>query len=703
MFLRQNYQSYGAVVRLVSCLAALGCAQIARGQVGLNSTPQVAGAINERSMVTLSGNTHPLAIATYDTGAISDSMRMEHMYLLLRRSPQQEQALDNLLTEMQNRLSANYHHWLTADELGKAYGPAQSDVDAVIAWLTLYGLQVNGVSKSGLVIDVSGTAGQVKEAFHTEMHSYNVKGEKHVANASNPQVPAALASVIVGFNSLNDFKPKPQVRRRRANFSFAFDGAEEYNVAPADFARIYNIMPLYQPPLSLTGKGQTIAVAEDSDILASDVATFRKVFGLSGYSGTFTQIHPGGCTDPGTNGAEGEGAIDAEWAGAVAPDAGVELASCADTQTNYGFLIAAQNLVDEAVPPPIISMSYGICESFLGPAGNYFVAKLWQQAALLGISAFVGSGDGGAAFCDENIGSSAATLGITANGIASTPYNFAAGGTDFLDTAEGENSVYWSTTNGATGKSVKSYVPETTWNDSCASSVLYSFFGYTDPIAFCNSSTGSNFIDTAAGSGAPSFVYVRPSWQKNVYGLVADGVRDLPDASLFTANGLYGHALLFCFSDPAQGGSPCDYTNPLDTISNSGGGTSFAAPSFAGIQALINQKSGSYQGNVAPIYYDLARLEYGTSSIPNTFALQACSAALGNAISPLCLFNDVTVGNIDVPCYGRNNCYGGVGLSYGALSTSDSNLRVAYPAKRGWDFATGLGSVNVTNIVLVWP
>jgi len=182
------------------------------------------------------------------------------------------------------------------------------------------------------------------------------------------------------------------------------------------------------------------------------------------------------------NSAEGEAALDAEWAGAVAPDASVELASCADTATNFGAFIAAQNLLDLASPPPIMSLSYIECEAGNGPGpqGNGYVNNLWQQAAGEGVSVFIASGDGAAAGCDPFDTATYAIGGIAANGLASTPYNVATGGTDFLDASENSISTYWSNTNTASGKSAKSYIPETPWNDSCASSILFTFYGYTD-------------------------------------------------------------------------------------------------------------------------------------------------------------------------------------------------------------------------------
>jgi subtilase family serine protease len=629
---------------------------------------------------------------------------MEHMFVVLRRSPEQEQALQQRTAELQNPRSANYHRWLTADELGRNFGPAQDDIDTVVRWLSSHGLQVNLVHKSGMTIDVSGTAGQVREAFHTEIHRYDVKGKQHIANATDPRIPAALAPVVVGVASLNDFMPKPLFSFRCTGCPDGFDNTEQYDIAPPDFATVYNATPLYKASKPITGKGQTVAVMEISNIQPADVTTFRKAFGLSSFSGTFSQIHPGpGCTNPGRNGEETEAALDAEWAGAVAPDANVELASCASTATNFGAFIAAQNLLDSKSPPPIMSLSFGGCETAQGPSGNAFINDLWQQAATEGVSVFVSSGDGAAAGCDDFDIASYATGGIAVNGLASTPFNFAAGGTDFADTANGTISTYWSKSNSATGRSAKSYVPEIPWDDSCAGNVLFNFMGYTNGVSFCNSSAGSGFLNIVGGSGGPSFVYDKPSWEAQILGIPVDGKRDLPDVSLLASNGFWTHAILFCMSDQNEGGTPCDYSKPLNVFFNSAGGTSFTAPQFASIQALINQKAGGPQGNPAPIYYQLAASEYGSPTNPNTSGLKQCNANNGNQVGRSCIFHDVTRGNNDVPCYGTSNCFLPGGEQLGVLSTSDTSLRVAYPTHKGWDFATGLGSPDVTNLVKNWP
>src|SRR5208337_239423 len=285
---------------------------------------------------------------------------------------------------------------------------------------------------------------------------------------------------------------------------------------PADLATIYDFNPLFAAGYS--GQGQTIVVIEDSDVYSTaDWTTFRTTFGLaSAYpEGTLTQVHPpssdpNNCTDPGVNGDDAEAAIDVEWASAGAPNAAIELASCADTATFGGF-IALQNLLNASrTPPAIVSISYGECEVASGAAQNASINSLYQQAVAAGVSVFVSAGDEGAASCDAN--ATRATHGISVGGFASTPYNVAVGGTDFGDTYAGTNSTYWSSTNGTTYGSALSYIPEIPWNDSCASELIYSAFGYGTAYGssgLCNNLNNlppedSFLLNTIAGSGGPS-------------------------------------------------------------------------------------------------------------------------------------------------------------------------------------------------------
>ena len=627
----------------------VGFTSYAKGAVNTEPSTRalITQEIDESKLVALKGNTRPEANATNDRGAVADDFQMEHMLFQLQRSPEQEQALKQFIDQLHTPGSASFHHWLTAAQFGQRFGLAQEDLTAITSWLQSHGFQINVVYPSGMLIDFSGSAGQVREAFRTEIHNLEVRGARRIANMSDPQIPAALRPAVAGIVSLHDFMPHPMLKPR-PNYTFDSGGYEA--VVPTDLATIYNLNPVFSGGTS--GQGQSIVVIEDTDVYnyPGDWSTFRSTFGLSGYSsGTFTQIHPAppagtnNCSDPGVNGDDIEAILDAEYASAAAPNAAVELASCSDTFT-FGGLIALQNLLNESsTPPAIVSISYGECEAENGSGANASYSSTFQQAVTEGVSVFVSSGDEGAASCDADM--SIATHGIGVSVFASTPYNVAVGGTDFGDTYAGTNSTYWNSTNTSTYGSAKSYIPEIPWNDSCAGSLLASYEGYSTTYGssgFCNSSTGESFLTTASGSGGPSGCatgnptiggvvsgtcagYAKPSWQ-SVLGNPNDGVRDIPDVSLFAANGLWGHYYVFCFSDSSNGGVPC-------TGSPSGwagaGGTSFASPIMAGIQALVNQKYGR-QGNPNPTYYKLAAGEYGASGS------SSCNSTSGNATSSSC-------------------------------------------------------------------
>ncbi len=344
--------------------------------------------INEAQLVTLQRNTRSEANARNDRGAVSDGFDIEHIFLLLQRSAEQEQELDKLIDELNDRTSPNFHHWLTANEFGQRFGVALEDIETITNWLDLHGFRVNRVYPSRILIDFSGTAGQLREAFHTEIHQLEVNGEPHISNMSDPRIPAALAPVVKGIFSLNDFKPHPMYKPA-PQYTFAGcpssadpDRPTEpgtcYAMTPQDNQTIYNLNPLYSAGIS--GQGQTIVLVEDTDTYtptggtyASDWNTYRSTFGLASAfpEGTYTQVHPGGCTDPGTNGDDGEAAIDVEVASAIAPSAAIELISCESGTVTFGGLIALQNLINESgTPPAIVSVSYGVCEAFNGNGGN---------------------------------------------------------------------------------------------------------------------------------------------------------------------------------------------------------------------------------------------------------------------------------------------------------------------------------------------
>jgi hypothetical protein len=474
-------------------------------------------------------------------------------------------------------------------------------------------------------------------------------------------------------------------------------------VTPADLATIYNFNPLFTA--GTTGQGQTIYLIEDTDLYtAADWTTFRSTFGIpvSSYPGaSLTTVNPGNCAHN-VNGDDGEAILDAEYASAGAPGAAIVIASCLD------LLLAINNVVNGANPPPIMSISYGFCESGSGAAVNQALYTAYQTGVAAGMSIFVSSGDGGADTCDNHDSATSSTSGISASGFASTPYNVAVGGTDFSDAYSNVIGTYWNSNNTATYGSARSYIPEIPWNNSCGSELYASHYGFATtygPSGLCNSGTASSngLHNIGAGSGAPSSCatgsgascqgWPKPSWQSGLLGNPADGVRDVPDVSLFAAAGAWGHFYIFCYSDPNNGGSPCT-GSPIGW--SGAGGTSFASPIWAGIQALVNQNAGARQGNPNPVLYKIAAAEYGASGS------STCNASNGNSIGASCIFYDVTLGDIVVDCTsGTPNCYA-PGGTYGVLSTSTSSYAPAFKTQKGWDFATGIGTVNVYNLVMNW-
>jgi hypothetical protein len=246
--------------RLVGCVllfAALFIFQtLAWGQALVE--PLIVHPVDEAQLTVLRGNTHPLAQPQFDQGAAPQSLPMERMLLVLRRSPDQETALRNLLDDQQDKASPNYHKWLTPEQFGRQFGPTDQDIQIVTSWLQAHGFQIAQVAKGRTVIEFSGTAGQVQEAFHTAIHKYLVGGEEHWANANDPQIPSALTPVVAGVHTLHNFLKKPYIHVSKQPVAAKFSGGPTPHVTfsdgthalgPFHYAKIYNI-----PQTGATGR-----------------------------------------------------------------------------------------------------------------------------------------------------------------------------------------------------------------------------------------------------------------------------------------------------------------------------------------------------------------------------------------------------------------------------------------------------------------
>ena len=673
--------------------------------------PRIAAEVDDSNLVTLQGNIHPLATEANDQGAAPASLELGRAILMLKSTSAQQAALDRLADDQQNPNSPDYHVWLTPAEYGEQFGIAPQDLAKINEWLERHGFTIEPQMAGRNLIMFSGTNAQLMEAFHTELHTYKVKGQNYTAISANPRIPAAFSEVILGF-SPNNFPVHAQhtatrmmkhtdsgwkdVAGAKPLVTLMENGSTYYAVSPYDLATIYNILPLWTA--GIDGAGETIAIVADSNINPTDVDSFRSEFGLPKKKLNIINYGP----DPGRNGDEDEADLDVQWSGAVAKNATIDLVVANDSYASSGIFGSAAYVINNNIAS-LLNVSFGACEQAFGTAENQFINLTWEQAASQGITVLVASGDADAAGCDR--GNSIAYNGDAANGLSSTPYNVSVGGTDFSGNFP-KPSKYWSATNNpTTQQSVLSYIPETPWNDSCANPMVLAAVranGTTKDattLALCNDDSPKvqQFLNTVGGGGAASNCaiggpdptnpcisgYPKPAWQSGVPGIPKDGVRDTPDVSLMAGNGLWSSFYLACDSDAS--GGPCNTTSYI-----AAGGTSFATPIFAGMLALAQQKQqAAGLGNVNYVLYKLAAAEYKDSS---STACISSNVMEGNS----CIFYDITEGSNSTPCLTFTlDCSTGNAIEQLGILTG-------YDAKPGYDLASGLGTINTYNLVEKW-
>jgi subtilase family serine protease len=637
-----------SILKATAFFLSLGTALGAYPQV--KAVNRITQAIDDRETVQIRGSVHPLLQRASDQGRMDGGTTIEGASLVFRRTVAQDAAVEKLLREQQDPSSENYHKWLTPEQYADLFGLSVADINKVTSWLQAQGFTVNRVARGRNMLWFTGTVSQIETVFRTEMHHYRLNGESHYAMAVEPAVPAALGDVVLGVHNVSSFRPKARVHYRsvpadqvKANFTSNLSG--NHYLIPADFAKIYDV------PTTSDGTGQKIAIVGQSAVNNSDLSAFRSAANLPALTvppaaspNFIPTLVPNTGASTVVSGDVGESSLDLEWAEGVAKgvtEIFVYTGKSPNTNANVfdAFIYAInQNLA------PIISSSYGNCEQNLPAAFLTSLQNETQKANLQGQTMTAAAGDFGAADCDAN-NTLPAQGGLGVDIPGSLPYVTSVGGTEFngdaAATVTGSCAAatpYWAQSCSQTsGGSALQYIPEVTWNDTSVVNLL-----------------------SATGGGA-SLLYSKPSWQTGT-GVPADGERDVPDVALAGSPNHDGY--LLCVTDTGQ--LPCssgfrDTSGNLDVA----GGTSFGAPSFAGIVAIVNQKNGftTGQGNINPTLYALA------ASTPSAF-------------------HDITSGNNIVPCQvGTTDCTTG---TYG------------YNAGTGYDLVTGLGTPDVANMANNW-
>ncbi len=640
----------GSLLVLLASLILWGCLPAVSQTRPQNRIRQV----NPNVTTALRGTINPRAKPAFDIGPANPSARLSGITIHFRPSAAQQAALDQLVQQQQTPGSPLYHMWITPAQYAQRFGLSGSDLDKVESWLEQQGFSIDGVANSRNSITFSGTIGQVESAFQTSIHHYNIRGVTHTANAGPLSIPSAFSGVVLSVRNISDFRPHPLHRfrpREQAAPQYTFNSGSTHShfLAPADFATIYNVNPLYGA--GYTGDGQTIVVTGQSAIVTSDISNFQKAAGLPQKAPKLVLVpNTGTSTVTDTSGDEDESDLDIEWSGAIAKGAAISFVYVGNNK-NYSVFDSIKYAVDNNLAP-IITTSYGSCEQNF-PSGDVGTLQtLFEQANAQGQTIIAAAGDSGATDCESSssANSDQATHGLAVDLPASLPYVTGIGGTEFTADLKSP-STYWNSSNGAGGSSATRYIAEKVWNDTSTS------------------------LGIQAGGGGASTIFSKPSWQTGT-GVPNDGKRDVPDISLNASPNHDGY--LVCASGADSTSCSNGFLNKSG-VPNVAGGTSFGSPIFAGILAILEQKlQSSGLGNVNPGIYSLAASSYSTA------------------------FHDTTSGNNKIPCKtGSTDC---TTSPIGYSATAGYDLASGWGSIDATNFVNGLGAVkplpNATTTVL---
>jgi subtilase family serine protease len=644
-------KQFRRVVLPLLTAALLISSQSSFSQTFQTPEPRIRGPLDDSSRVVLPNSRTPRVRTAEDLGALPSSTAIPGITLVFKRSATQEATLQELLSAQQNPASPLYHHWLTPETFANRFGIADEDIAATQSWLTSRGFHIDSVSRSRDRITFSGTAAQVQAAFNTGLRHYRTAdNETHFAPSTDLTLPAELAPITAAVLHLSDFRPKPNIKvQTHPHPDYTTLSTQTHYLGPQDIATMYDLNTLYTS--GFNGSGQGLAVVGQSYASTGSAVSFFKGNLSPGSIGNISLVLvPGSGVEAISPGDEGESEIDLEYSSGIATEANIFFVHVGANQ-NYDVFDSLAFAIDQNIAP-VISVSYGICESLMSAADLDQGNALFEQATAQGQTIVAAAGDSGSTACVDFTSTGLSITQQQALSVsypADSPYVTAIGGTQMATgTFAPGSSQYWSPASSENlSSSLLSYVPEVVWNE------------------------GSSSIGIAAGGGGASTHFSRPTWQSAVPGIPSGAYRLLPDIALQSS--IANPGFLFCSDDPSLTNSQGETASCANGLGGSNtyfpvaGGTSFATPIFAGLIAILNQaQQETGQGNINPILYGLA-------STPGSYAA---------------VFHDIVSGT--------NAC---ASTTPSCAAPGESG----YAATPGYDEATGLGSVDFGQLAKALP
>ena len=512
--------------------------------------------------------------------------------------------LENFVAQVSDPSSPNFRQFLTREELTARFGPTEQDYEAVKNFARSNGLAIAVTHGNRLVLDVTGPVAAVEKSFHIKLQTYQhpTEARDFFAPDSEPMVDTKLPVMDVG--GLSDFS-LPHSKWEKSKGANANPKKVANGTAPDSSGDLFgdDFRNAYVPGTTLTGAGQSVGFVEFSgtSFYTNDIYNYANQAG-GGRTNIQVEVVPIDGFNGRHTGSAGELELDIEMAMAIAP--GLSNIVCF-----IGYNNANQNDILNAMLARTNILNLSCSWGWGGPSNTTDAIFLSMDA--VGQTFFNASGDNGAFTTGSN-----SVNGVdnpnAGNAPSSNPYITQVGGTTLKMNGTG---VSWSS--------------EVVWNWGTNASGKY------------NTTQGY-----CASSGGISSYYSIPSWQTNVGNMVGRGgsasFRNIPDVAA-CADNIYEI-----------------YNNGNNNSNNSfdgNGGTSAAAPLWAGYMALVNQ-------------------QLAANGQPSAGFINPALYAIAAGSNYLSCFHDVTNGN--------------------NVWVTSSNL---FYATNGYDLCTGLGTMNGTNLI----